>query len=263
MPAVRLAVKAVSKSYDRPGRGKILALDRVSLTVGEGEFVSLIGPSGCGKSTLLELVAGLARPDQGDILLQGRSVAGCRGHVSYMPQNDVLFPWRTVLDNVILPLQLQGMATKEARQTARQLLPLFGLAGFADSYPHMLSGGMKQRAAFLRTYLCRQELMLLDEPFGKLDALTKIQMQEWLLDIWQRFQHSVLFVTHDIEEAILLSDRIYLFSPRPGRILAELTVTLPRPRSPRLTTDRAFIKLKETLYSRLQTGFLEQEGEAP
>ncbi|GAB6159083.1 ABC transporter ATP-binding protein [Desulfotomaculum varum] len=263
MPAVRLAVKAVSKSYDRPGREKILALDRVSLTVGEGEFVSLIGPSGCGKSTLLELVAGLSTPDRGDILLQGRSVAGCRGHVSYMPQNDVLFPWRTVLDNVILPLQLQGMAIKEARQTARQLLPLFGLAGFADSYPHMLSGGMKQRAAFLRTYLCRKELMLLDEPFGKLDALTKMQMQEWLLDIWQRFQHSVLFVTHDIEEAILLSDRIYLFSPRPGRILAELTVPLPRPRSPRLTTDRNFIKLKEALYSRLQTGFLEQGGETP
>lgn len=258
----KLTVRAVSKSFAAPGQGKLLALDNVSLTVGEGEFVSLIGPSGSGKSTLLDMVAGLSAPDEGELLLAGRSIAGSRGHVSYMPQSDLLFPWRTVLDNVIVPLQLRGVSTKEARRQAAALLPTFGLEKFADSYPYMLSGGMKQRAAFLRTYLCQRDLMLLDEPFGKLDALTKIQMQQWLLEIWQCFQHSVLFITHDIDEAILLSDRIYLLSPRPGRVLAELAVDLPRPRSPRMATEGAFIKMKQQLYHRLQAGLLEQRGEA-
>lgn len=247
-----LQVRAISKSFSQNKQQQIIALDNVSLRVGPGEFVSLLGPSGCGKSTLLDVVAGLVRPDQGDILLGEQSILGKQGYVSYMPQNDLLFPWRTVLDNVVIPLKLQGMPTEKARQQALELLPLFGLANFSQSYPDMLSGGMRQRAALLRTYLCHKDVMLLDEPFGRLDALTKIQMQQWLLDIWQHFKHSVLFVTHDIDEAILLSDRIYLLSPRPGRIQAEISVDLPRPRRPRITTDRAFTKIKEKIYRYLE-----------
>ena len=142
------------------------------------------------------------------------------------------------------------------------LLPAFGLEKFAASYPYMLSGGMKQRAAFLRTYLCKKDLMLLDEPFGKLDALTRMQMQGWLLDIWQRFKHSVLFVTHDVDEAILLADRIFLMSPSPGKILVEITIPLPRPRHPRMVTEKTFIEMKRELMRWLETGVFAQEEEA-
>lgn len=257
----QLTVKAVSKSFSGPKRERVGALEKINLTVTEGEFVSLIGPSGCGKSTLLDLVAGLYLPDEGEILLGDQSIAGQKGHVSYMPQNDLLFPWRTILDNVIVPLILQGLSKKEARQQAAELIPAFGLEKFAASYPYMLSGGMRQRAAFLRTYLCKKDLMLLDEPFGKLDALTKLQMQKWLLEMWQRFSHSVLFVTHDIDEAILLSDRIFILSPRPGRLLKEITVDLARPRHPRVVTEKSFIKIKEELFQCLQAGVLGNRAE--
>lgn len=225
----------------------------VSLVVGKGEFVSLIGPSGSGKSTLLDLAAGLSVPDEGDILLEGRSILGQKGLVSYMPQKDVLFPWRTILDNVIVPLEVRGVSKQQARQQALELLPIFGLEKFADSYPDMLSGGMKQRASFLRTYLGHKELMLLDEPFGKLDALTRMEMQAWLLQIWQTYRHSVLLVTHDIDEAILLSDRIYVLSARPGEIIGEVTVNLPRPRDPRMSVDPAFTSLKMELLDLLSS----------
>lgn len=247
MPGSKLIVREVSKIYSQDRGQVVLALEQTSLTVSAGEFVSLIGPSGCGKSTLLDLVAGLATPDSGEIMLDGQSIVGQRGKVSYMPQSDVLFPWRTVLDNVLLPLQLRGVPIAEARAEALALLPTFGLEKFAHSYPYMLSGGMKQRAAFLRTYLCRKDLMLLDEPFGKLDALTRRQMQGWLLEMWQRFNQAVLFVTHDVDEAILLSDRIFLMSPSPGRILLEMKITLPRPRQPRMVTERAFTEIKQEL----------------
>ncbi|GAB6179273.1 ABC transporter ATP-binding protein [Desulfotomaculum defluvii] len=254
MPGQRLLLRDISKSFSQSKQKQIMALDNVSLTVEAGEFVSLLGPSGCGKSTLLDLVAGLVRPDEGEILLGEHSILGERGNVSYMLQSDLLFPWRTVLDNVVIPLQLEGSSVDEARKRAMELLPLFGLEKFAQSYPDMLSGGMRQRAALLRTYLCNKDVMLLDEPFGKLDALTKVQMQQWLINIWQHFKHSVLFVTHDIDEAILLSDRIYLLSPRPGRIQAEIPVTLPRPRRPRITTDSSFTRIKERIYRYFETG---------
>lgn len=259
MPGAGLDIRGVSKGFSQPGNAKITALRNVSISVGQGEFVSLLGPSGCGKSTLLDMVAGLSCPDEGDILLNGKSIAGKKGLVSYMPQSDVLFPWRTILDNVIIPLQLQGKGQKEARAEAIALLPSFGLEKFADSYPYTLSGGMKQRASFLRTYLCQKDLMLLDEPFGKLDALTKIQMQRWLLQMWQRFKHSVLFVTHDVDEAILLSDRIYLLSPRPGKVLAEIQVNLPRPRQPQVTTESSFTTIKGELLRRLEAGVFSKE----
>lgn len=236
--------KGANKGTPKDG---LTALQTVSLFVRDGEIVSLIGPSGCGKSTLLDVVAGLARPDGGEVLLDGRAITGQKGFVSYMPQKDVLFPWRTILDNVIIPMEVQGIKKSTARQEAAALLPVFGLEQFADNYPGALSGGMKQRAAFLRTYLCKKDLMLLDEPFGRLDALTRLQMQQWLLKIWQTFKHTVLFVTHDVEEAILLSDRIYVFSARPGRIIAEMAVAFPRPRPAGITTDPAFTAIKAEL----------------
>jgi ABC-type nitrate/sulfonate/bicarbonate transport system ATPase subunit len=174
----------------------------------------------------------------------GKRINGKRGLASYMPQKDVLFPWRTVLDNVITPLEVGGVSKKAAREEAVSLLPVFGLAKFADSYPWALSGGMRQRAAFLRTYLNKQELMLLDEPFGQLDALTRIQMQQWLLEIWHKFRRSILFVTHDVEEAIMLSDRIYVMSARPGRIIAEEKIAFSRPRDLTVAHDPAFVAVK-------------------
>ncbi|MBO8165376.1 MAG: ABC transporter ATP-binding protein [Brevibacillus sp.] len=248
----KLVIRGLYKTYPGKGTSAVQALRDISLTVREGEFVSLIGPSGSGKSSLLDIIAGLSLPDEGELTLDGMPLAGKRGRVSYMPQRDVLFPWRTILDNVIVPLQIQGVKRQAAREEAARLLPVFGLEQFADSYPHMLSGGMRQRAAFLRTYLCKRELMLLDEPFASLDALTRMQMHQWLLSMWQRFRHSVLLVTHDVDEAILLSDRIYLLSPRPGEIVAEVAVPLPRPRHPHMTTDPDFLQTKAKLLGLLQ-----------
>jgi len=258
MPEPKLAISRVTKTFCDPGEPRLKALQEVSLFVREGEIVSLIGPSGCGKSSLLDVVAGLTLPDEGDVLLDGTPIVGKKGFVSYMPQKDVLFPWRTILDNVIVPLEVQGLNKRAARAEALALLPVFGLESFAAGYPHALSGGMRQRASFLRTYLCKKELMLLDEPFGKLDALTRIQMQQWLLEIWQTFRHTVLFVTHDVDEAILLSDRVYVLSPRPGQILAEVEVPLVRPRLARMTTDQAFTAIKRKLLSLLEEGVFAQ-----
>lgn len=240
----KLDVRRIKKTF---ADDTVVALQDVSLHVDEGEFISLLGPSGCGKSTLLNMVSGLSLPDEGEILLNGRSIVGQRGQVSYMPQKDALFPWRTVLDNVIVPLEVQGISRKDARREALELLPLFGLDGFASSYPSALSGGMRQRASFLRTYLDKKEVMLLDEPFASLDEITRMRMHEWLMEIWQKFRRSIIFVTHNIDEAILLSDRIYVFSARPGRVVAEVEVNLPRPRNVRSSTSARFTSLKNEL----------------
>lgn len=256
--ADKLAFRNVTKTYKNAGSEetgrRIMALDHISLSVKEGEFVSLIGPSGCGKSTLLDLAAGLAVPDDGEILLDGHSIIGKKGNASYMPQNDALFPWRTILDNVIVPLQVQGIDKKIALEEARNLLAVFGLKEFAESYPSMLSGGMRQRAAFLRTFLGRKQVMLLDEPFASLDALTRLEIQQWLMEMWQHFRHSVLLVTHSMDEAVLLSDRVYVMSARPGRILAEVHINLPRPRTGDLSLHPSFIQAKQELFAWLSSG---------
>ena len=205
-------------------------LDDVSLSVGREEFVSLIGPSGSGKSTLLNVICGLMQPDSGEILLHGEVATDRIGRVGYMPQRDLLLPWRSVLDNVLLGPEVMGHDLGQARREALELLPLFGLNGFEGQYPATLSGGMRQRAALLRTFLCRQEIVLLDEPFGALDALTRRTMRRWLLGVWGRFRQAVILVTHDVDEAIYLSDRVYVFAERPGRILDEVPIDLPRPR---------------------------------
>jgi ABC-type nitrate/sulfonate/bicarbonate transport system ATPase subunit len=195
-----------------------------------GELITIIGPSGSGKSTLFNLIVGLLEPDQGEICLDGERCDHRTGRVGYMPQRDLLLPWRSVLDNAIVPLELRGVSRDEARTRAQELLPLFDLEDFAESYPSALSGGMRQRAALLRTILTDRNILLLDEPFGALDALTRRELQDWLLDLWGQFQQTMIFITHDVEEALYLGDRVIVLSERPGRVVKSLDVLLSRPR---------------------------------
>jgi ABC-type nitrate/sulfonate/bicarbonate transport system ATPase subunit len=190
------------------------------------------------------MIAGLIEPTRGSLLIGGSSVAGQPGHVGYMLQRDLLLPWRTVLDNVILGAELLGRDPARVREEARSLLATFGLNGFEDTRPARLSGGMRQRAALMRTVLSGKEILLLDEPFGALDAMTKLKMQQWLLSIWSEFDRTILFITHDIDEAIFLSDRVYVMSARPGRIKAAVDVDIPRPRTHEDTTTERFGQIK-------------------
>jgi ABC-type nitrate/sulfonate/bicarbonate transport system ATPase subunit len=238
----KIEVRGLTKAYRVDGSPTV-ALDGVNLIAHREEFVTLIGPSGCGKSTLFNIICGLQEPDAGEIQFDGRPVTRRAGLVGYMPQKDLLLPWRSVLDNVILGPEIAGLSREVTKREALELLPLFGLNGFERSYPATLSGGMKQRAALLRTFLCHQEVMLLDEPFGALDALTRVALQEWLLEVWDRFRQTILFVTHDVEEAVFLSDRLYVMTPRPGRMKAELAISLPRPRRRDVVTTPAFTSL--------------------
>lgn len=246
----RLEVRSVTKVFRRNGRA-IHALDATSLSVPRGRFVCLLGPSGCGKSTLFNIIAGLQKPTSGDVLADGQSIIGKPGFVGYMLQKDLLLPWRTILDNVILGMEVRGLRKQEAVGRAIPLLQRYGLAAFAEHYPHELSGGMRQRASLLRTMLCDPDVILLDEPFGKLDAQTRLLMQSWLLDVWSDLSKTILFVTHDIDEAIFLSDEIHVFTARPGRIKARVSVDLERPRSQDVTATNAFMDLKRTLLSLL------------
>ncbi|MEK3662893.1 ABC transporter ATP-binding protein [Paenibacillus sp. FSL H8-0261] len=241
-----LEVSGISKSFTHRRR-ETNVLNNVSLKVEQQEFVSIVGPSGCGKSTLFHMIGGLVKPDAGTIRMNGRAVTGQRGEISYMPQQPALFPWRTIEDNVLLAGEIKGALQDGAREEARQWLAKVGLNGFEQAYPHMLSGGMQQRAAFLRALLAPQELMLLDEPFSALDALTRSEMQRWLLELWEENRRSVLFITHNIEEALLLSNRIYVFSGRPGSILHTVDVPFPRPRRDEITDSPEFLKLKRQL----------------
>lgn len=241
-----LEVVGLRKRFVADGQ-VVPVLDGVDLRVGRGEFVCLLGPSGSGKSTLFNIVAGLDEPDSGEIRLHGVPAGPRLGRVGYMPQRDLLLPWRRLLDNVIIGLEVTGVPRREARERALALFPAFGLSGFEHAYPHTLSGGMRQRAALLRTVLPDRELLLLDEPFGALDALTRATMQEWLLGIWSELRRSILFITHDVEEAALLADRVYVLSARPARVKLEAVVELPRPRSAESVTHPAFVRLKAQL----------------
>jgi ABC-type nitrate/sulfonate/bicarbonate transport system ATPase subunit len=242
--AAKLVVENVSMSFATPA-GVFHALDRVSLSVPHGAFVSLIGPSGCGKSTIFNIVAGLQQPRAGRVLIDGVDATGTIGRVGYMLQKDLLLPWRTTTDNVILGLEIRGTKSVEARARALPLLRRYGLSGFENAYPHALSGGMRQRAALLRTLLFDTDVILLDEPFGALDAQTKLAMQEWLMQLWGDFAKTVVFVTHDVEEAIFLSDAVHVMGTRPGRIAETIAIELPRPRLRACTTSPEFVTLKE------------------
>lgn len=235
-------------------------LGGLSLAVGEGEFVSIVGPSGSGKTTLFNVIGGLVRPAEGEIWIGGRQTTGETGHISYMPQQSSLLPWQTVAGNIELSLAIAGMDRQEAKRSAADWLERIGLAGYARSYPHVLSGGMQQRVSFLRALLSPQPLMLLDEPFGSLDALTRLQMQMWLLSIWEKNRRSVLLVTHSIEEALFLSDRVIVLSPSPAVVLEQFEVPLARPRSEAMWAEPEFIALKQRIYGLLQNGAGEEDG---
>ncbi|MGB0096744.1 MAG: ABC transporter ATP-binding protein [Solirubrobacteraceae bacterium] len=243
---MKLSCVDVAKTF-RGGQSDVVALDGVDLQVEESEFVSIVGPSGCGKSTLFNILAGLLTATRGQIRLDGRETEELLGRVGYMPQKDLLMPWRSVLDNVTLGLEIAGVTRREARGLAVAQLDRFGLAGFERRWPESLSGGMRQRAALLRTFLAGRELMLLDEPFGPLDALTRQTMQGWLLEIWEGDRKTILLVTHDVDEAIYLSNRVYVMSPRPGRMQMGIEIDLPRPRPIEVRTTPEFVALKRQL----------------
>lgn len=225
-----LEARGLGQVY-RSGQGDLAALEDVSLQVRGGEFVAIVGPSGCGKSTLLRILGGLLAPTAGAVYLDGRPLTSPQRQVAYVFQNVNLLPWRTVLRNVLLPLEVTGTARSEAVSRAENVLALVGLAGYADLYPRELSGGMAQRVAIARALVAEPELLLLDEPFGALDALSREQMNLELLRIWRARQVTAVMVTHDLQEAIFLADRVLVMSSRPGQIRAEVKVDLPRPRT--------------------------------
>jgi len=234
-------------------RRRLQVLRDVTFNLGRGEFVSIIGPSGSGKTTLLDILSGLLEPDSGSVLLDGvaTTATGRLGRMAYMHQRDLLLPWRMAIDNAALGLEVQGMARSEARTVARKQFPAFGLQGFEERYPAQLSGGMRQRVAFLRTLLTGQPLLLLDEPFGALDAMTRATSQRWLQALLAEHPRTVLLVTHDVEEAIFLSDRILVLSERPGtiRFIEAIDEQRPRPRS--FLTSPAFSTMRARLLAEL------------
>lgn len=239
---VKLKAENVTVTYeDEP------VIKDISLTLNKGEIVSLLGASGCGKTTFFNAVAGLYEVDKGKILLDGKDITGKTGFVSYMLQKDLLLPHYTIIDNVSLPLVIKGEKKKLAREKAQEYFDLFGLKGCEKKYPSELSGGMRQRAALMRTYLTGNDVVLLDEPFSALDTITKSAMHSWYLDIMKEIGLSTVFVTHDIDEAILLSDRIYILSGVPGKITEEIKIDLPKPRSSDEVTDEEFIRYKRMI----------------
>lgn len=244
-----LKVENVSKSFD----GEEI-IRGISLELKEGEIVSLLGVSGGGKTTLFNIISGLSLPDEGTVWLDGENITGKPGNVSYMLQKDLLLPFRTIVDNVALPLIIRGAKKDEARKKAASYFGEFGLLGTEKKYPAQLSGGMKQRAALLRTYLFSERVALLDEPFSALDMLTKSAVHEWYLDIMEKIRLSTLFITHDIDEAILLSDRIYLLTGRPGQLTKELIIQEPKPRRKDFNLSEEFLGYKKEIISHLEEG---------
>lgn len=235
-------------------QGTLEALEDITFEVRQGEFVCLIGPSGCGKSTLLRTLAGLLPPSAGEVCLRGTPILKPSQAVGLVFQQPTLLPWRTVAGNIALPLELRGTPPAERQQRVMELLELVGLAGFEHTYPHHLSGGMAQRAAIARALAQNPEVLLLDEPFGSLDALTRERMAIALLEIWQHLQRTVVMVTHSVEEAALLADRVVVLSPRPGRIVNIIAVPLPRPRHPSLLLDLRLQTVVRSLRQALSEG---------
>lgn len=242
-----LQVKSVSKTFEQEE-----IIRDVSLELKEGEIVSLLGVSGGGKTTLFNVIAGLSEPDEGEVYLENENITGRPGKVSYMLQKDLLLPYRTVVDNVALPLIIRGIKKKEARQKALGYFEEFGLEGTEKKYPFQLSGGMKQRAALLRTYLFSEKVALLDEPFSALDMLTKASVHEWYLDVMEKIKLSTLFITHDIDEAILLSDRIYLMTGKPGTITKEIVIDEQKPRRKDFSLSEDFLNYKRDIILHLE-----------
>ncbi|HHV97694.1 MAG TPA: ABC transporter ATP-binding protein [Clostridiaceae bacterium] len=238
--SIKLEVKNIKKSFEG-----ILVIENVSLYLKNKEFVTILGLSGSGKSTIFNIISGLMIPDEGEIIIDGEDYTGKTGRVSYMYQKDLLLPWKNIIDNVALPLVIKGINKKDSRKEVEPYFEIFGLKGYEKKYPHQLSGGMRQRAAFLRTYMFSRDIMLLDEPFGGLDAITRSRIHYWLMEVLEKLETSVLFITHDIEEAIFLSNRIYILSDKPAKVIDEIIIDIPRPRTKDVTTSVRFNEFKK------------------
>lgn len=242
-----LNVKNVSKAFDQ---NKII--DNINIELNEGEIISLLGTSGGGKTTLFNIIAGISRPDTGNVYLDGEDITGRTGIVSYMLQKDMLLPYKTVIDNVALPLIIKGMKKKEAREKALPYFEQFGLKGYENKFPKSLSGGMRQRAAFLRTYLFSGRVAILDEPFSALDMLTKSELHRWYMEIMKEIKLSTLFITHDIDEAIILSDRIYILTGKPGTITKEIVIAEGKDKTEDFNLTKEFLTYKQQVVEALK-----------
>ena len=243
----RLEARNITYSYDN----KVNVIENIQLSVGEGEIVCLLGVSGGGKTTLFNVISGLNRPQQGEILLDGDDITGVPGKISYMLQKDQLLPYRTIEANAALPLIIRGVKKKEAIAKVNPYFAEFGLEGTQKMYPSELSGGMRQRAALLRTYMASNSVALLDEPFSALDTLTKSEMHRWFLNVMEKIDLSILFITHDIDEAFLISDRIYLLGGKPGTITDETIINEPKPRRADFNLTDEFLQYKRQIISKL------------
>ncbi len=243
----RLATKNITVSYEG---SKVI--ENISIELNQGEIVSILGVSGVGKTTLFNVISGLIIPDSGTVELDEANITGCTGIVSYMLQKDLLLPYKTIIDNVSLPLVIRGEKQSNARKTASPYFEEFGLEGTEKKYPNQLSGGMRQRAALLRTYLFSDQVALLDEPFSALDSITKSSMHQWYLNVMEQIKLSTFLITHDIDEAILLSDRIYIMSGKPGKITEELLIKDPKPRSKDFIVSESFMKYKKHILNKLE-----------
>jgi ABC-type nitrate/sulfonate/bicarbonate transport system ATPase subunit len=265
--SVKLRLERVRKSYRTPANETLEILTETTFEIRNREIVTIVGPSGCGKSTLLNILAALTEPSGGRMLIDGAEQPDRGRYFGYMFQKDLLFPWRTIIDNVALGLEIQGTPRRKARTLSADMLTRFGLNKFAGHYPSQLSGGMRQRVALMRTLLGNRPILLLDEPFAALDALTRSVMQEWLLQIWEQDHRTILFITHDVEEAIMLSDRVLVMSARPGRIKFEIAIDLPRPRDHSLRTTSRFTELKglvlDQIYEETIKSMESNAGSAP
>ncbi|WP_316201225.1 MULTISPECIES: ABC transporter ATP-binding protein [unclassified Bradyrhizobium] len=258
-----LVIDKVSRTFPaRQGRAPTRALEPVELTIGNNDFVTILGPSGCGKSTLLRIVAGLDHPTSGKVLLDGREVEGPGADRGMVFQSYTLFPWLTVRENIAFGLRERGVPEDKRNAVADRFIQQIGLEGFENHWPKQLSGGMQQRCAIARALANDPKILLLDEPFGALDNQTRVLMQEMLLGIWERDQKTVLFVTHDIEEAIFLGSRVLVMSARPGRVKADIKIELPHPRSYKIKTSPEFVALKERLVEEIRAEALKVAAEA-
>ena len=250
---IKIAAKGINHFYKSPAGTTTTALRDVDLSIREQEFVAIVGPSGCGKSTLLNIMSGLLKPSQGRVFLSGSRLTGVTQRIGYMSQADTLMPWRTTVGNVELALEIRGTPKKERRDIARQLIHKAGLGGFEDSYPHELSGGMKKRVVIIRILAADSEVLFMDEPFGALDVFAREMLQDEILKLWQETKKTILFVTHDLAEAITLSDRVVLMTARPSTVKNEYKIPLPRPRSALETRFQPeFVELQKLIWNDLR-----------
>ena len=253
---IKLKIENVYKEYDT-SKGKMVALNGANLDIAENEFICVVGPSGCGKSTLLNIIAGLLEPTSGTVYLDGKPIEGTGVERGVVFQQYALFPWRTVLKNVMFGPEMKKMPKDQAEEIARKYIKAVGLEGFENSYPKELSGGMKQRVAIARAYAANPEVLLMDEPFGALDAQTRVQLQTELLNTWEKEKKTCFFITHDVDEAIILAQRVVIMSARPGRIKKIVNIDIPYPRTQETKSDPRFLELKAEIWNEVYKEFLE------